>query len=119
MGADCACKPKLPTKKEKVKLKAKNASNLKKAHDATAKAKEDRARAEEAVKQAMIVKQQADSTAKDVTKKAQETAFKAAKSDVDASKKYAKSLVKEVAKSKGKKEQSVKVRTKQWEETVV
>ena len=45
LDEDCACKPKLPTKKEKVKIKAVNEKNIKAAKAATAKATVDRKKA--------------------------------------------------------------------------
>jgi len=39
---ECACKPETPSSKEKIKIKEKNASNIKKAAEATAKATVDR-----------------------------------------------------------------------------
>ena len=84
--AECACKPKLLTTKEKIKIKAKNDSNVRKAVVATTKSKVDRKKAEEAIQSATIIKKQADQTSKDITKKAQDMARKAAKSDVEASK---------------------------------
>jgi hypothetical protein len=117
--SECACKPKLPTEKEKIKIKAKNDANVKKAAEATAKATADRKKAEDAIKSAVIIKKQSDQTTKDITKKAQDMARKAARSDVAAAKSASKASVKVVAKGKGKTEQDVKVKTKNWEETVV